>query len=116
MEKLQEMGLRFVYNDFSASCEELLTKAKLSKLHIRRIRTMAIETFKISNSLAPPVLSNLLQKRRNVYNFRYSNVLRIPTIRTSKFGKRSFRCATPVLWNTLPEDFGKCTNFNHFDR
>ena len=76
MEKLQERGLRFVYNDFSTSYEELLTKAKLSTLHIRRMRTMAIETFRILNSLAPPILSNLLKKRGNIYNFRYSNILR----------------------------------------
>ena len=68
MDTLQEMGLRFVYDDFPASYEEILTKAKLSTLHIRRMRTMAIETLNILNSLAPPVVSNLLQKRRNVYN------------------------------------------------
>jgi hypothetical protein len=32
--------------------------------HIRRIRTMALETFKILNGLAPPVLSNLVKKTR----------------------------------------------------
>ena len=67
MDTIQEMGLRFVYDDFPASYEEIITKAKLLKLHIRRMRTMAIETLKILNSLAPPVLNNLLQKRRNVY-------------------------------------------------
>ena len=61
MEKLQERGLRFVYNDFSTSYEDLLTKAKLSTLHVRRMRTMAIETFRILNSLALPVLTNLLK-------------------------------------------------------
>ena len=75
---------------------------------------MAIETFKILNSLAPPVSSNLLQKQRNVYNFRFSNILQIPTVRTSKFGKSSFRYAAPVLWNSLPEDFRICTNSNQF--
>lgn len=114
LEKLQERGLRFVYNDFSISYEDLLTKAKLSTLRIRRMRAMAIETFKILNGLAPPVLTNLLQKRGNVYNFRYSNILQIPTVRTSKFGKGSFRYAAPVLWNSLPEDFRKCSNFNQF--
>ena len=114
MEKLQERGLRFVYNDFFTSYEDLLTKAKLSTLHIRRMRTMAIETFKILNNLAPPVLTNILQKRENRYNFRYSNILQIPSVRTSKFGKNSFRYAAPVLWNSLPEEFRKSSNFNQF--
>ena len=114
MEKLQERGLRFVYNDFSTSYEDLLTEAKLSTLHIRRMKTMAIETFRILNSLAPPVLTNLLKKRGTVYNFRYSNILQIQTVRTSKFFKSSFRYAAPVLWNSLPEDFRNCSNFNQF--
>ena len=46
---------------------------------------MAIEIIKILNSIAPRVLSKLLRKRGNVYNFRYSNILQIPTVRTSKF-------------------------------
>jgi hypothetical protein len=40
--------------------------------HIRRIRTMALETFKILNGLAPPVLSNLVKKQDHKYNFRYN--------------------------------------------
>ena len=32
---------------------------------------MALETFKILNGLAPPVLSNLVQKQDHKYNFRY---------------------------------------------
>ena len=71
---------------------------------------MAIETFKILNNLA--VLTNILQKRENRYYLRYSNILQIPNVRTSKFGKNSFRYAAPVLWNSLPEEFRQCTNYN----
>ena len=64
--------------------------------------------------LVLPVLSNLLQKCGNVYNFRYSNILQIPTVVTGTFGKTTSRYAAPVLWNSLPEDFRNCTNFNQF--
>ena len=116
MEKLQERGLRFAYNDFSTSYEEPLTKAKLSTLHIRRMRTMAIETFRILNSLAPPVLTNLLNKRGNVYNFRYSNILQIPMVRTSKFGKNSFRYDAPMLLNPFPKVLDIAQILTSFDR
>ena len=36
---------------------------------------MALETLKILNGLAPPVLSNLVQKQDHKYDFRYTNVL-----------------------------------------
>ena len=80
----------------------------------RKVRTMAIETFKILNGFAPSVLSDLLIKRENKYNFRYSNILQIPQVRTSTQGKKSFRYVVPVLWNSLPDDFRPTVDFNRF--
>ena len=114
MEKVQERALRFVYEDFSSSYEDLLQKTGLPSLHIRRMRIMAIEVFKILNEICPPVLSNLVQKCSSSYNFRYTNILQVPTVKTSLFGKRSFKYAAPVLWNSLPDDFRQCSNFNQF--
>ena len=86
MEKAQERALRFVYEDFSSSYEDLLQKTGLPSLHIRRMRIMAIEVFKILNEMCPPVLSNLVQKRSSSYNFRYTNILQVPTVKTTLFG------------------------------
>ena len=69
------------------------------------MRILAVETFKILNKLAPPVLTDLLVKRESSYNFRYTNILQVPHVKTTKFGKNSFRYAAPVLWNSLPENF-----------
>ena len=75
---------------------------------------MALETFKILNGLAPPVLSNLVQKQDHKYNFRYTNLLQIPQVKSSRYGKSSFRYAAPVLWNSLPDNYRNCSNFNEF--
>ena len=93
------------------SYEELLNKAKIPNLHVRRLRTMASETFKILNNMSPPVLSNLVRLRENtVYNFRYNNILQVPRVSTSKFGKKSFSYAAAVLWNSFPDEFRKVSN------
>ena len=76
-EKIQERALRFVYDDFNSSYTELLTKANLPTLETRRIRTMAIETFKILDGLAPSVLSDLLIKRENLVNLQYASSNRL---------------------------------------
>ena len=60
MENIQDRALRFVYDDFTSSYEELLNKINLPTLYIRRMRTVAIETFKILHGLCPPVLSYLV--------------------------------------------------------
>ena len=77
IEKIQERALRFVDDDFNSSYTELLTKANLPTLETRRIRTMAIETFKILNGLAPSVLSDLLIKRENLVNLQYASSNRL---------------------------------------
>ena len=35
-------------------------------------------------------------------------------VRTSTYGKNSFKYAAAVLWNDLPDDFRKISNFNQF--
>ena len=70
LEKVQERALRFVYDDFNSGYEDLLIKANIPSLHIRRLRTVAIETFKILNKMSPPVLSDLVKFRDcTSYNF-----------------------------------------------
>ena len=114
IEKNQERALRFVYEDYQSSYVMLLEKAKLPALHVKRMRILAVETFKILNKLAPPVLTDLLVKHECSYNFRYTNILQVPHVKTTKFGKNSFRYAAPVLWNSLPENFRNTVNFNQF--
>ena len=114
IEKIQERALRFVYDDYCSSYDQLLSKANLPSLYIRRIRSMALETFKIINNMAPPVLNDLVFKRDSCYHFRYTNLLEIPQVKSSKYGSSSFRHAAPVLWNSFPESFRKASNFNQF--
>ena len=114
IEKIQERALRFIYEDLESSYESLLLKAKLPSLEIRRMRSMALECFKILHDLSPRCLSDLVSFKKVTYNFRYSNILEIPKVRTTSYGKMSFRYAAPVLWNSLPEHFKCQTNFLQF--
>ena len=114
IEKIQERALRFIYGDYDSSYSELLDKIGLPTLHVRRLRTMAIETFKILNDLAPPCLNDLVSFKHSTYNFRYKNIASIPRVRSTMFGKRSFRYSAATLWNDLPENFRTCTNFTQF--
>ena len=114
MEKIQERALRFIYDDHDSNYEQLLHRACLPSLEIRRLRTMAIECFKIIHDLSPPCLSDLVSLRESTYSFRYTNILEIPRVKTVTYGKKSFRFAAPLLWNDLPENFRAQTNFLQF--
>jgi hypothetical protein len=68
MEKIQERALRFIYEDYDSSYEDLLQKSKLPSLKIRRIRTIAIETFKIIHRVSLPNLFIYLPILFKIFN------------------------------------------------
>jgi hypothetical protein len=53
MDKIQERALRFIYEDYNSTYEDLLHIAKVPSLQIRRMRTMALDCFKILYKLSP---------------------------------------------------------------
>ena len=114
LEKIQERALRFIYSDYDSTYEQLLIIANVPSLYIRRMRTMAIETFKILYRTAPPCLHDIVQFKNTKYSFRYSNIVDVPRIRTEKFGKQSLRYSAAVLWNELPEHIRSEGNFGQF--
>ena len=114
LEKIHERALRFTYEDYECTYDELLEKAKVPSLKVRRMSTMAIECFKILSKLSPSCLHDLVVFKDCKYNFRYSNIVDIPRVPTSTSLKNSFKYAAAVLWNDIPDDFRKISYFNQF--
>ena len=114
IEKIQERALRFIYNDSDSSYETLLQNSNLHSLKTRRMRTIALETFKIIHKKSPLFLQDLLTIKNNIYNFRYINTADIPRRRTTKYGKNSFRYEAARLWNTLPSEVRNMSSFDQF--
>ena len=80
---------------------------------IRRIRTMALETFKIVNKIAPVCLQNVVSVKNSKYSLRYVNVLDVPRVKSTHYGKKSFKFAAATLWNSLPNHFRTENSFFH---
>ncbi len=70
-----------------------------SRIHFK----LATITYKALSTSSPQYLHSLLSQYQPVRSLRSSNqqLLDIPLSRT-KFGSRSFRCAAPYVWNSLP--------------
>ena len=116
LEKLQYRALRIVYNDFQSSYEDLLHRVNTTTLHLGRMQSIAIETFKCLNGIAPEYIRDLVKLKDNKYNFRYENMLQLPTVRTSRYGKNSFRFEAARVWNSLPNEIRCANNFKEFKR
>ena len=83
-------------------------------LQVRGIRTMALETCKILNNLAPLCLQNLLRIKHTKYSFRYSNILEIPQVRTTSYRNIFLSFAAASLWNSLQKPFQDCNQLLTF--
>lgn len=114
IEKIQERSLRFIYEDYASTYDQLLLRSALPTLKVRRMRTLAIETFRILNKHGPIYLHDLLKFKNTDYNFRYNNLVDIPRPHTHRYGKSTFKYAASSLWNSLPDHFRTMTSFNQF--
>ena len=89
--QIQERALRFIYEDYDSSYGDLLQKSKLPSLKIQRIRTIAIETFKIIHRESPQYLHDLIDIKARSYNFRSKNTAAVPRVRITRYGLKCFR-------------------------
>ena len=76
---------------------------------------LAVLTFKIRHTSAPSYLSRHIKARSGTRSLRSSAIpfLEVPFRRTS-IGKRSFSCAAPATWNTLPPVIINCDTLSAF--
>ena len=81
-------------------------------MEIRRIRTLALETFKSLNKLNPHFMKDLFNKR-NTFE-RKKNNLEIPRRNTVKFGDNSVKSLGPHIWNSLPEEIKSEQSYEKF--
>lgn len=114
MEKIQERALRFIYEQYDCNYEELLLKSGLPTLKIRRLRTMALEVFKIIYKKSPVYLHDIINLKQSHYSFRKDNLVEIPQVRTTGCGLHSVRYAGAALWNELPNEIRLQANINQF--
>jgi hypothetical protein len=114
MEKIQERALRFIYDDYNSSYENLLEKSKLPSLKIRRLKTIAVETFKIIHKNSPSYLHDLINIKLQNYNFRSQETAVLPRVRTTRYGLKSFRYNAAQIWNELPNHCRRKTPLGQF--
>ena len=94
IENLQKRAFRFLYDDFEASYEDLLSKGGKSTMNVKRLRTLSVEICKTLNDLNPSFMNNIFKLKINGREVRdkYKLNLNIPkwnrklmTIKVSRY-------------------------------
>ena len=57
--------------------------------------------------LSPPCLDDLVVLKNSKYSFRYPNIVEVHRVKTTTYGKNSFKYTVAVLWNDLSDDLKK---------
>ena len=65
IENLLKWALRFLYDDFEASDEDLLSKRGKSKMNVKRVRTLCVEIYKTLNDLNPSFMNKIFKLKIN---------------------------------------------------
>ena len=113
---MQERAPRFIYNDYSSTHHDLLEIANIEHLHVKMMKEMASEVFKIVNSIAPTFIQNFIMLKCSQYSLRKDKTAVIPTANTSKYELKSFMHDWPRIWNSLPNEPRKRVNYGEFCR
>ena len=66
IENLQKRALRFLYNDYEISYEELLLKSDRATMNVNRLRILYTEIYKTINSLNPNFMRDLFSLRKTI--------------------------------------------------
>ena len=77
---------------------------------------IVVLVFRALHGLAPAYLSTLITpyEPRRALRSTDSALLCVPRHKLERYGRRSFSCAGPVLWNSLPEDMRLADSLNSF--
>ena len=100
--KLHTRALRAVYFDFSSSFDALLGKDASVSIHVKNLRYLLREVYKIINRESPSFLWDMFEIKPSPYDLRSGNRLYLPSARTQTFGLNSLAFRGSLLWNSLP--------------
>ena len=114
MEKIQERALRFLFNDKFSTYQCLLQKCESTTLHMRRIKTIALEVYKSLNDLNPSFMKEMFKTKNVDYDLRNSHILTQPEFRKINYGRNSFKYFGSHIWNSLPNEIKDCTTVDNF--
>ena len=116
IENLLKRALRFLYNDFDISYEELLLKSDRATMRINRSRLLYNEIYKTINNLNPEFMRDLfsLRETSRLIRKKYMLNLSLPVHNQVTFGSKSLRVFGPKIWNSMPYHIKSSENLESF--
>ena len=112
---IHERALRLVYDDYTTSFANLLTRDESVCIHHRNIHKVAIEMFiKVKHNLCPEVVQSLFCQ--TICTKSKASFQR-PHVKTVYKGEQSLRWFGPTVWdNMIPKKIKVLSNLEEFKK
>ena len=110
--KIQERALRILYSNFSSDYESILNKSGKSTMEIKCLRTLALEVFKTLNNINPEYMKEIFHK--TAFSTQRPLNLEVNENHITNYRNKSLRCLGPHIWNSLPNQIKRETDYNKF--
>ena len=112
--QVHERALRIAYNDYCTDFHDLLKNTNSETKHVRNVKKVAVEMFKIQNNMSKYLLSENFV-RREFENTRSGINFEVPNRNTVFKGDMSLRSFGVKVWNDfLPTELKLITSLNEF--
>ena len=90
VEKMNKRALKVVFRDRTSSCKDLLSKSDRPMLYAHHRKLMAVQTFKILNSMGIPIEPQYYTIKSCGYSLRDPTRLVLLRFNTVHYGQKSF--------------------------
>ena len=111
VEALQKRALRFLYNDYNSSSEEILKKSEKFCMELKRLRYLCIEIYKTINNIIRSFMKQIYKLRETKSSksvqtkSQCSQSHMFPKSKSQSqvsYGEKSLRYYRSKIWNSLP--------------
>jgi hypothetical protein len=114
IENIQKRAMRFIYNDYEHTYNEMLVMYKMNSIKLTRLKSLVCDVFKCINKVSPPYLHGIFEVKNNGYNLRDVHRLVQPKFNGITHGYLSFAYYGSCLYNQLPNDIKACESIQSF--
>ena len=94
-----ERCLRVIYNDKISSFKELLERDGSVPIHSRNLQILVTEVLKVYNNIAPPIFTEIFNKRSTNYQLCHSSYILVPPVRSVYNGTENLSFLGPKIWD-----------------
>ena len=105
---VQYKTLQVVYNNYMATCDELLALDNKLKIHKRDLLILVIEMYQPKNELNPTLMWKTYKEKNIPNSHRRGISFLIPNANTQKYETNSVNFKASLLWNNLPIKLQEC--------